>query len=106
MEDGPEGGAFVQVGGGVMLHQDGGGGPVQARQHLLPAVQRALDLRAGRLAVLEARLGGLDPTKPLERGFVLATDASGRPVTSSKALAPGSALELRWKDGARRARLA
>jgi len=77
----------------------------QARQHLLPAAQRTLDLRAGRLAVLEARLGGLDPTRPLERGFVLATDGSGRPVTSSRALAPGSDLELRWKDGARKARL-
>ncbi len=77
----------------------------QAQQRLAPATVRALETRTGRLAVLRARLGGLDPTGPLERGFVLATDGSGRPVTSSKALPTGADLGLRWKDGTRKVRL-
>jgi len=77
----------------------------QARQRLAPAAIRALEARGKRLAVLEARLRGLDPTGPLDRGFVLATDASGRPITTSKALPAGSDLDLRWKDGARKAKL-
>lgn len=77
----------------------------QAQQRLAPATTRALEARGKRLAVLEARLRGLDPTGPLERGFVLATDASGRPITTSKALPTGAELDLRWKDGARKAKL-
>jgi len=77
----------------------------QAQQRLAPAATRALEARATRLAVLGARLGGLDPAGPLERGFVLATDGNGRPVTSSKALPSGAELDLHWKDGARKARV-
>ncbi len=77
----------------------------QAQQRLGPAATYALENRTHRLALLSARLGGLDPTGPLGRGFVLATDAQGRPVTSSRTLAPGADLELRWKDGARKAAL-
>jgi exodeoxyribonuclease VII large subunit len=77
----------------------------QAQQRLSPATTRVLETRAGRLAVLGARLGGLDPTGPLERGFVLVTDGSGRPVTSSEALPSDTDLDLRWKDGTRKARL-
>jgi len=77
----------------------------QAQQRLAPATTRALEARSKRLAVLEARLRGLDPTGPLERGFVLATDALGRPITTSKALPAGAELDLRWKDGARKAKL-
>ncbi|MFZ1613195.1 MAG: exodeoxyribonuclease VII large subunit [Holophaga sp.] len=77
----------------------------QAQQRLAPAVTRALEARARCVAVLEARLRGLDPTGPLERGFVLATDEAGRPITSSTALPPGAELDLRWKDGGRRAKL-
>ena len=77
----------------------------QAQLRLTPAATRVLETRARCLAILGARLGGLDPTGPLERGFVLATDLSGRPVTSSTALASGADLDLRWKDGTRKARL-
>jgi len=77
----------------------------QAQQRLAPAVIRALESRGRRLAVLEARLQGLDPTGPLDRGFVLATDAAGRPITSSAALPMGAELDLRWKDGTRKAGL-
>jgi exodeoxyribonuclease VII large subunit len=77
----------------------------QAQQRLSPALQRDLEARGRRLAVLEARLKGLDPTGPLERGFVLATDEGGCPVTSSQSLPPGGALDLRWKDGSRKAKV-
>jgi exodeoxyribonuclease VII large subunit len=77
----------------------------QAQQRLAPAAVRALEARGTHLAVLEARLLGLDPTGPLDRGFVLATDEEGRPVTSSRALPEGAPLALRWKDGTRGARL-
>lgn len=77
----------------------------QAQQHLTPAIVRALEARGKRLAVLSAHLQGLDPTGPLDRGFVLATDDTGKPVTSSRALPKGAPLDLRWKDGSRRARL-
>jgi len=77
----------------------------QAQQHLTPAMVRALETRERRLAVLGARLQGLDPTGPLDRGFVLATDDTGKPVTSSRALPEGGQLALRWKDGHRKARL-
>jgi len=76
---------------------------LQAQQRLLPATTHVLEARSRRLAVLGARLHGLDPTGPLDRGFVLATDEAGRPVTSSKALPQGAELGLRWKDGARTA---
>ncbi len=77
----------------------------QAQQHLTPAMVRALETRERRLAVLGARLQGLDPTGPLDRGFVLATDATGKPVTSSRALGEGTQLALHWKDGHRSARI-
>ncbi len=76
-----------------------------AQQHLTPAMVRALETREKRLAVLDARLRGLDPTGPLDRGFVLATDDSGKPVTSSRVLPEGASMALRWKDGHRKARL-
>ena len=78
---------------------------VEARRRLLPALERRLAAAARRLDVLGARLVGLDPTGPLERGFVLALGEDGRPVTSARALPEGAGLDLRWKDGARRARL-
>ncbi len=76
-----------------------------ARQHLLPAVLRTLQERAHGLDLLAERLRGLDPTGPLRRGFVLALDAEGRPVTHAPALPAGTRLELRWADGTRKARL-
>ena len=79
---------------------------VQAQHRLAPAMARTLELRGRRLAVLAARLAGLDPTGPLERGFVLAMDGEGKPVTSAQALPNGADLALRWKDGDRKAKLA
>ena len=76
-----------------------------ARQRLLPATQRRLQLGGHRLDLLAERLRGLDPTGPLHRGFVLALDGEGRPVTHALDLPAGAPLQLRWADGTRKARL-
>lgn len=77
----------------------------EAQRRLGPALLRALQRRDQRLAVMTERLQGLDPTGPLERGFVLALGPDGRPVTSASALPAGAGLRLRWKDGERGATL-
>lgn len=77
----------------------------EAQRRLAPAIQRGLQRRDHRLAVLAERLHGLDPAGPLQRGFVLALDPEGRPVTTAATLPSGAALRLRWQDGERRATL-
>lgn len=76
-----------------------------AQRRLGPSVLRRIQQRDQRLAVLAERLQGLDPTGPLERGFVLALGLDGRPVTRAAALPAGTGLRLRWKDGERKATL-
>jgi len=76
---------------------------VQRRLH--PAMLHTLQGRDQRLAVMTERLQGLDPTGPLHRGFVLALDSEGRPVTRAAALPAGASLRLRWADGERKATL-
>ncbi|HEX9080839.1 MAG TPA: exodeoxyribonuclease VII large subunit [Holophagaceae bacterium] len=71
----------------------------EAQRRLAPAMARLLQSREHRRAVLSERLRGLDPTAPLDRGFVLAQDARGLPVTSAARVSPGMGLRLRWKDG-------
>lgn len=78
---------------------------LEARRRLAPAAAKSLQRREQRLAVLAARLAGLDPRGPLSRGFALVKDASGRPVTSASALPPGAAVALQWLDGERRGSL-
>lgn len=77
----------------------------EAQRRLTPSVAKCLQVREQRLGVLQARLPGLDPTGPLRKGFVLARDAQGRAVTSSKALPSNTPLELQWLDGTRKANL-
>ena len=77
----------------------------EAQRHLAPLLQKAIQARGQRLAVLAERLQGLDPTGPLQRGFVLALGPDGRPVTRAQALPSGAELRLRWKDGERKAKL-
>ncbi len=77
----------------------------EAQRRLAPAAQRALQSRDQRLAVLAERLQGLDPTGPLQRGFVLALGPDGCPVTRAGALPSGASLRLRWQDGERDATL-
>ena len=77
----------------------------EAQRRLAPATLRTIQQRDQRLAVLAERLQGLDPTGPLQRGFVLALGLDGRPVTQATALPAGAGLRLRWKDGERKATL-
>jgi exodeoxyribonuclease VII large subunit len=77
----------------------------EAQRRLAPATQRLLQSRDQRLAVLTERLQGLDPTGPLQRGFVLALGADGRPILHATALPTGAELRLRWQDGERKATL-
>jgi exodeoxyribonuclease VII large subunit len=76
-----------------------------AQRRLGPALLRSIQQRDRRLAVLGERLQGLDPTGPLQRGFVLALGPDGRPVTRAATLPAGTGLRLRWKDGERKATL-
>lgn len=61
--------------------------------------------RHQRVALVEAKLRGLDPKGPLSRGFVLAWDDQGRPITSAAAARPGEVAKLQWLDGERTARI-
>ena len=77
----------------------------EAQRRMLPAIQDLLALRGRRLEVLEARLSGLDPKGPLQRGFTLVMDPDGRLVTSSRTLPAGADVRLRWLDGERKGTL-
>ena len=52
-----------------------------------------------RLGTLEARLGALDPSRALARGYALLTDARGALVAGTDAVRPGERLEARLADG-------
>jgi exodeoxyribonuclease VII large subunit len=77
----------------------------EAQRRLLPAVQQTLNARGRRLEVLAARLQGLDPKGPLQRGFALVLDPAGRTVTSAHMLPLGSRIALQWLDGERTGQL-
>jgi exodeoxyribonuclease VII large subunit len=75
----------------------------EARRRLAPALDRLLGARAHRLELLAARIQALDPSGPLERGFVLVRDQDGRPLTRADAAPAAAVVALQWRDGARRA---
>ncbi len=77
----------------------------RCHNHLINAMDHRLESGRRRLEVLQARLQGLNPTGPLERGFVMALGAQGLPVTSAGDVKAGDGLELCWKDGKRRVRV-
>jgi exodeoxyribonuclease VII large subunit len=67
------------------------------------ALTRRLE-RAGERVTAQARLlDGLGYQQVLARGFVLARDRAGHPVTSAAAAPPGTALTLTFHDGERAA---
>ncbi len=74
-------------------------------RRLVPGMETLLSRRGQRLEVLKANLAGLDPKGPLSRGFVLAWDGRGRPITSASAARPGDLARLQWLDGERGARI-
>ncbi|MDD5952897.1 MAG: exodeoxyribonuclease VII large subunit [Oscillospiraceae bacterium] len=53
----------------------------------------------GRLSALAGKLDGLSPLKVLERGFVYATDSTGKLLTDVSETAVGDALRLRLRNG-------
>jgi len=77
----------------------------EARRQLVPVMAQYLASKARRLELCAARLEGLDPKGPLQRGFVLAKGAGGHLVLSAKELPPGAKVDLQWLDGERRAEL-
>jgi len=72
---------------------------------LAPAHSRAMERADARLSLLEARLGGLDPQLPLERGYSLARLKDGRFLRSASDVAPGDALDILVSDGSVAARV-
>jgi exodeoxyribonuclease VII large subunit len=71
---------------------------------VLPRLSAA-PIRAGlrearaRLAGAAAGLEALSYTRVLERGFALASDAAGQPITSAAAIRPGQRIRLQFADG-------
>lgn len=78
---------------------------VLAQRHVLPAMEKALRHRSHAFELLQERLKALDPKGPMARGFVLALDAQGRPITSAASAQPGDRLRLQWLDGEHRAEI-
>jgi exodeoxyribonuclease VII large subunit len=76
-----------------------------AQRRLLPATEKRLGGLTQRLALLGARLEGLDPKGPLTRGFVLVKDAAGQPITAAAKAPKDAAVSLQWLDGERKARI-
>jgi exodeoxyribonuclease VII large subunit len=70
------------------------------RARLSPAlVERPLRQGADRLAALTRVMSQLHPEKPLERGYAIIRDGSGKALTTRAAAAGETALVLQWRDG-------
>ena len=70
------------------------------RVRLTPAlVQRPLDASREKLAALARLAGQLHPEKPLERGYAIVRDLSGKALTGRAQAAANSALRLQFRDG-------
>ncbi len=71
-----------------------------AESRLGRVVQSLLDRTERRLELLAARLQGLDPARPLERGYALVTvRATGRLLREPGQVAPGDALDISLARG-------
>lgn len=70
------------------------------RARLSPAlVERPLREGTQRLAALTRVMSQLHPEKPLERGYAIIRDASGRALTTRAEAAGEARLLLQWRDG-------
>ncbi len=69
------------------------------RDRLRRAVTAGLHAEQSRLATLGGRLGALDPTRVLARGYAFVLDGQQRAVVSAHAVQPGQPLALHWHDG-------
>lgn len=72
----------------------------QQATRLCRVAQQMPRLLAQGLALREAKLQALDPTRVLERGYAWVMDAQGRAVTRSQGVAAGDRLSVRLQDGA------
>lgn len=63
------------------------------------AATRRIDTERAEIERLSATLSGLDPSRVLARGYAMATDAAGRPLSSITQTPPGAQLHLRMRDG-------
>ncbi len=79
--------------------------PMRHRGRLHRALTARLHAEQSRLAVLGGRLGSLDPTRVLARGYAFVLDDRQRAVTSARAVEAGQALTLRWHDGTAKVRV-
>lgn len=75
------------------------------RDRLQRAVTARLHAEQSRLAALGGRLGSLDPTRVLARGYAFVLDAAQRPVVSAHSVSAGQPLALQWHDGAAKVRV-
>lgn len=66
---------------------------------LLRETLRKLEKENMRLATAGARLEAVSPFSIMQRGYAMAMDEKGIPVTSAKLAAVGQALQVRMKDG-------
>ncbi|MDO5015722.1 MAG: exodeoxyribonuclease VII large subunit [Eubacteriales bacterium] len=62
-------------------------------------ISRRQDVERARLAHLIEKLDLASPNKLLEKGYILALDQQGRPLTEAKQLKLGEYLDLRFQDG-------
>jgi exodeoxyribonuclease VII large subunit len=69
------------------------------RDRLQRALTARLHAEQSRLAALGGRLGALDPTRVLARGYAFVLDEQQRPVVSAHAVQAGQPLALQWHDG-------
>ncbi|MGD0742644.1 MAG: exodeoxyribonuclease VII large subunit [Acidimicrobiales bacterium] len=75
-------------------------GELSGRAGLLGSVtRRSFASHQHELARRQQVLRAFDPQRQLERGWTLTGDASGRPVRSAAALAPGGRITTRFADG-------
>ncbi|WP_461211499.1 exodeoxyribonuclease VII large subunit [Desulfocurvus sp. DL9XJH121] len=93
---------------GRELHAAFGPLALDERSRALEALRGRLDLGAGALlrgpdrdlSLAEARLAGLDPLLPLDKGYGLVTSRrSGKFLRSVAEAAPGDELDIRVRDG-------
>ncbi len=70
------------------------------RARLVPAlIERPWRGGTDRLAALSRVMSQLHPEKPLERGYAIIRDASGRALTTRAEAATEALLVLQWRDG-------
>jgi exodeoxyribonuclease VII large subunit len=75
------------------------------RDWLQRAFTARLHVEQSRLATLGGRLGALDPTRVLARGYAFVLDEQQHPVVSARTVSAGQVLALHWHDGAAKVRV-